>query len=96
MPSKQSPVRFAETTKNATIGKKRASAGRHAFWPIETMSPTPERVAKPDFEKDHHGLFARARTVQSQHNAHEISGDAVTAASWWLSDFVFAQEGYGD
>lgn len=76
--------------------KKGGSVGRHAFWPIETMSPTPERVAKPDFEKDHHGLFARARTVQSLHSAREISGDAVTAASWWLSDFVFAREGYGD
>lgn len=76
-----------------TKTRRRAS---QVFTAREVMSPTPERVAKPDFEKDYQGLFAKARTVQSLHSAREISGDAVTAASWWLSDFVFAREGYGD
>lgn len=34
--------------------------------------------------------------MQSLHNFHEISGDAVTAANWWLTDYIFAREGYGD
>ncbi|MBF0885525.1 hypothetical protein HKD30_06935 [Gluconobacter sphaericus] len=68
-----------------------------AFIPAraEDNSPTPERMAKPDFETVG-GKRIKLNTVNALHMAGDIDGDAVNAARWWICDYVFANHGYLD
>ncbi|UMM08437.1 hypothetical protein MKW11_14810 [Gluconobacter frateurii] len=61
----------------------------------EDNSPTPERVAKGDYEWQGKKRV-KLNTVNALHMAGDIDGDAVTAAKWWICDYVFAHHGYLD
>ncbi|MFT8326713.1 hypothetical protein [Gluconobacter oxydans] len=68
-----------------------------AFIPAkaEDNSPTPERMAKGDFEWQGKKRV-KLNTVNALHMAGDIDGSAVTAAKWWICDYVFANHGYLD
>ncbi len=68
-----------------------------AFIPAkaEDNSPTPERVAKGDYEWQGKKRI-KLNTVNALHMAGDINGDSVTAAKWWICDYVFANHGYLD
>lgn len=68
-----------------------------AFIPAkaEDNSPTRERMAKGDYEWQGKRRI-KLNTVNALHMAGDIDGDAVTAAKWWLCDYVFANHGYLD
>ena len=68
-----------------------------AFIPAraEDNSPTPERMAKGDYEWQGKKRI-KLNTVNALHMAGDIDGDAVTAAKWWICDYVFANYGYLD
>ncbi|GBQ90882.1 hypothetical protein [Gluconobacter albidus] len=68
-----------------------------AFIPAkaEDNSPTPERLEKVDYEWQGKKRI-KLNTVNALHMAGDINGDAVTAAKWWICDYVFANHGYLD
>ncbi|MBF0892497.1 hypothetical protein HKD28_13925 [Gluconobacter sp. LMG 1744] len=68
-----------------------------AFIPAkaEDNSPTPERLSKGDYEWQGKKRI-KLNTVNALHMAGDINGDAVTAAKWWICDYVFANHGYLD
>lgn len=61
----------------------------------EDNSPTPERVEKADYEWQGKKRI-KLNTVNALHMAGDIDGAAVTAAQWWICDYVFAHHGYLD
>ena len=73
------------------MGKKR----RVELAVPQDMGPTIERTMKPDYEWKN-GKRVKINTILALERAGDISGDAVTAAKWWICDFVFYHEGHLD
>lgn len=67
----------------------------------EDNGPTPERKAKDDYDDRNvrgNALRARARqnTVKALYDAGDIGAEALNAAEWWYSDWVFSTVGHLD
>ncbi|QCE34574.1 hypothetical protein FAI40_04000 [Acetobacteraceae bacterium] len=60
------------------------------------IHPTKERLKKPDYEKKLNGKRERAKTLSELEKRKIISGAELNAAERWLSDYLFATEGYAD
>lgn len=56
--------------------------------PDSDILPTPERTLKPDYEWQD-GKRVKLNTLRALANSGDISGEAESAAKWWLCDFIF-------
>ena len=73
------------------MGKNRHAARAEA----QEIGPTIERTMKPDYEWID-GKRVKINSVLALERSGDIGGDAVTAAKWWLCDYVFSHYGHLD